>query len=75
MPFWVVKATWIEDEVEASEQWTVNADTAQHAVQAVATHLRFQPHHVEARLYSAEADDKAISSDLRPGEVRRLTSA
>ena len=75
MPFWVVKATWIEDEVEASEQWEVNADTAHDAVGAVATHLRFQPHHVEARLYSAEADDKTIPSDLRPGEARRLTSA
>jgi hypothetical protein len=75
MPFWVVKATWVEDEVEASERWEVNADTAHDAVRAVATHLRFQPHHVEARLHSAEADDKAFARNLRPGEARRLTSA
>ena len=43
MPLWLVRATWREDEAEASEQWEVNAETAQDAVQAVATHLRFHP--------------------------------
>ncbi len=28
MPLRLVKATWIEDEAEASEKWEVNADTA-----------------------------------------------
>jgi hypothetical protein len=50
MPFWLVKATWVEDESDASEQWEVNAETAHEAVKTVSTHLRFQPHHVEARL-------------------------
>jgi hypothetical protein len=72
MPFWLVKATWVEDEAEASEQWEVNADTAHDAVKAVATRLRFHPHHVEARLCSAEADDRPLAIDLAPGEARRL---
>jgi hypothetical protein len=67
----LVKATWIEDEAEASEQWEVNADTAHDAVEAVTTHLRFHPHHVEARLYLAEGD-KARTAELPPGEARRL---
>jgi hypothetical protein len=72
MPFWLVKATWIEDESDASEQWEVNADTAHEAVKAVTTHLRFQPHHVEARLCSAEAEGKPLATDLLPSEARRL---
>jgi hypothetical protein len=72
MPVWLVKATWIEDEAEASEQWEVNADTAHDAVKAVTTRLRFHPHHVEARLYSEEAEHKARAIDLLPGEARRL---
>jgi hypothetical protein len=71
MPVWLVKATWVEDEAEASEQWEVNADTAHDAVKAVATRLRFHPHHVEARLCSAEAEE-ALAIDLVPGEARRL---
>lgn len=49
MPNWLVKATWIEDEVEASEQWEVGADTAHEAIKEVTMNLRYQPHHVEAR--------------------------
>jgi hypothetical protein len=71
MPFWLVKATWIEDEADASEQWEVNADTAHDAVKAVTMRLRFHPHHVEARLCSAEAEG-ALAIDLGPGEARRL---
>ena len=72
MPVWLVRATWTADEAEASEQWAVNADTAHHAVEAVTTHIRFQPHHVEARVCSAEAADEARARDLLPGEARRL---
>jgi hypothetical protein len=72
MPIWLVKATWIEDDAEASEQWRANANTAHDAVKAVTTHLRFHPHHVEARLCWAEAEDKARAIDLLPGEARRL---
>jgi hypothetical protein len=46
MSIWLVNATWIEDEAEASEQWEVISDTAHDAVKAVTTHLRFNPHHV-----------------------------
>lgn len=56
MPVWMVKATWIEDEAEASEQWEVSAATAHDAVGEVTARLRFQPHHVDARrLTEAEA--------------------
>jgi hypothetical protein len=50
MPLWLVKATWIEDEAEASEQWEVTADTAHDAVKVATMRARFHPHHVEARL-------------------------
>ena len=66
MPLWLVKATWIEDDVEATEQWEVNAGTAQDAVTAVAAHLRFHPHHIEASL--AENQDPI---GLAPGAFRR----
>jgi len=33
---------------------------------------RFQPHHVEARVCSAEAADEVRARDLLPGEARRL---
>ena len=56
MPLWAVKATWIEDEAEASEQWEVSAATAHDAVKQMTARLRFQPHHVDARrLTEAEA--------------------
>jgi hypothetical protein len=72
MPLWLVKATWIEDEAEASDSWEVNVDSAHDAVKAVSMHLRFYPHHVEARLCSAKAEDKAYAIGLLPGEARRL---
>jgi hypothetical protein len=58
MPLWLVKATWREDEAEASEKWEVNAETARDAVKAATTHLRFQPHHVEVRLFEPLGIDK-----------------
>lgn len=70
MPVWLVRANWIGDEVEASEQWEVNADTAHDAVKEVTTHIRFQPHHVEAKLCLPE--DKARVIDLGPGQARRI---
>lgn len=70
MPIWLVRATWIEDEVEASEQWEVNAATAHDAVQEVTTHIRFHPHHVEAKIRPPEEPSRAI--DLRPGQARRI---
>lgn len=72
MPLWLVKATWREDEAEASEKWEVNAETARDAVTAVATHLRFHPHHVEARLCEPDGVDKQIAAGLSPGEARRI---
>jgi hypothetical protein len=72
MPIWLVKATWVEDEAEASEKWEVNADSAHDAVKAVSTHLRFPPHHVEARLCPEGAEYKADAINLMPGEARRL---
>jgi hypothetical protein len=72
MPLWMVKATWCEDDAEASEKWEVNAETAQDAVKAVATHLRFHPHHVEAKRCEPEDAAKALAAGLSPGEVRRV---
>jgi hypothetical protein len=69
MPVWLVRATWIEDEVEASEQWEVNATTAHEAVKEVTTHIRFHPHHVEAKCLPEE---KGRTIDLRPGQARRV---
>jgi hypothetical protein len=69
---WLVKATWIEDEAEASEQWEVNANAAHEAVREVAAHLRFQPLHVEARLCTPELEKEALAADLPPGEARRV---
>ena len=72
MPLWMVKATWREDEAETSEQWEVNAETAQDAVTVISTHLHFQPHHVELRLCELEGADKSLAMDLSPGEARRV---
>ena len=72
MPVWLVKVTWSEDDAEASEQWEVNAENAHEAVRDVATRLRFPPHHVEARLSSAEGDDRDRRTALHPGEMRRI---
>lgn len=72
MSIWLVRATWIDDEVEASEQWEVNADTAHDAVKEVTAHIRFRPHHVEARLRSPDGEKALRASGLQPGEVRRV---
>jgi len=71
MPLWLVKATWIEDETEANEQWEVNADTAHDALREATAHFRFPPHHTEARLCMPE-DPEAVASDLPPGQARRV---
>ncbi len=73
MPVWLVRATWTEDEAEANEQWEVNADTAHDAVKAVVKHIRFQPHHVEARQCKPESADEALVMDLPPGKARRIS--
>ncbi len=62
MPLWLVKATWCEDEAEASEKWEANAETVQDAVVAVATRLR----------YELDGVEKQIAKDLSPGEARRV---
>jgi len=68
----LVKMTWSEDDAEASEQWEVNAENAHEAVRDVTTHLRFPPHHVEARLASPKGDDRDRRTALQPGEMRRI---
>jgi hypothetical protein len=73
MSVWVVRATWLEDEAEASEQWEVNAATAEDAVKAVAARLRFQPHHIEARR-SPEPDDDAGVVGPSGNPARRVPS-
>ena len=72
MPIWLVKATWIEDEAEVSEQWEVNAAAAHDAVKAVTTHLRFQPHHVEARRRLSAKEEETPAPTIPPGQTRRL---
>jgi hypothetical protein len=49
MATWRVRATWREDETEATEEWLVEAATVQEAIASVGSHVRFPPHHVEAR--------------------------
>jgi hypothetical protein len=71
MPIWLVRATWNEDEAEASEQWEVNAATAQDAVREATAHIRFHPHHVEARLSSSDAENTEHARELQPGQLRR----
>jgi len=72
MSIWLVRAILTEDEVEASEQWEVNADTAHDAVKEATTHIRFRPHHVEARIRSSGGENVLRTSGLQPGEVRRV---
>jgi hypothetical protein len=71
MPLWVVKATWIEDESEASERWEVSAATAHDAVREVTARLRFQPHHVDARRLT-EAEAVAAAARSVGGAPRRI---
>jgi hypothetical protein len=68
MPIWLVKTTWKEDEHEASEQWEVNAPSAQAAMNEVSVHLRFHPLRVEI---SQRSPDVA-ATDLQSGEARRV---
>jgi hypothetical protein len=72
MPLWLVKATWCEDEAEASEKWEANAEKVQDAVAAVTARLRFHPHHIEARRCELDDVDKQVAKDLSPGEARRV---
>ena len=72
MPIWLVRATWVEDEVEASEQWQVNAATADEAIKDVTPHVRFPPHHIEARPLSSEGENVPDVSGLEPGQARRI---
>lgn len=66
MPIWIVKATWNEDETDATEQWEVNVPTAHDAVREATLHIHYPPHHVEVRQHSGS------ESDLLPGQSRRV---
>ena len=48
LPSWRVRAVWIEDETEASQEWEIRAATADQAIAQAMQHIRFRPHHVEA---------------------------
>lgn len=72
MPIWFVKATWIEDEAEATEHWEVNASTVAEAVKEVTALLPFHPHHVEARRPSRRTAPMVDSADLPLGQARRI---
>ena len=67
MPIWTVRATWFEDEAEVSKTWEVNAETAQDAVLAAATHFRFAPHHVEAKRSATPAAGEDGGPAKAPG--------
>lgn len=73
MAIWTVKATWTEDEVEASEQWEVNADTAEDALREVKTHLRFPAHHIEARPSRLESAGPTPEVEIPRGQARRIS--
>ncbi len=70
MPIWLVKTTWREDETDASEQWVVNADTEQAAVDEINKYVRFRPQRIEASLQPTFSEDE---TELLPGQVRRLS--
>lgn len=72
MPIWIVKATWMEDEAEVSEQWEVNAPTAHDAIREAAIHIRFQPHHVEARHRTSRAEAIGGEAAFPSGQARRI---
>ena len=71
MAIWLVKTTWTEEETEAHEKWVANAATIQEAVNNVTARIHFRPHHVEAKLCTA--DDNIDTAELLPGQVRRIT--
>lgn len=66
MAIWHVKATWIEDETDATEQWEVNAATAHEAVREATARMHFQPHHVEVRRVAGAAP----MDEPAPGDPR-----
>ena len=72
MSIWLVKAIWNEDETESREEWEVNADTADEAIKEVTARIRFHPHHIEAKLRPPV--ERSAVMNLRPGEMRRVTS-
>ena len=69
MPVWLVRAIWMEDETEASEQWEVTAATAHEAIKEATAHIRFQPHHVEAKLRSVQP---ARPDDVQEARAKRV---
>lgn len=70
MAIWLVNASWTEDDAEASEQWEAHVNTAEDAVREVTKHLRFPPHHIEARRLKPQFD----IADFPYGGVRRILS-
>jgi hypothetical protein len=71
MPVWFVRATWNEEE---AEEWEVNAVAAHCAVRQVRAHIRFQPHHIEARMRMQEAGSAVTEFDLQLGRMRRFVA-
>lgn len=67
MTLWLVRATWMDDEAELTEQWRTNAASPQEAVGAVVTRMRTQPHHVEVK----RAEEEPVPRGLAPGEVEK----
>lgn len=67
MATWRVRATWREDETEATEEWQVEAANVQDAVASVSGHVRFPPHHVEAR-----EEPAAVPAPGATGAVRHV---
>lgn len=65
MATWRVRATWHEDETEATEEWQVEAANAEEAVASVSGHVRFPPHHVEVREEAAGVADRNASGAAR----------
>lgn len=70
MATWRVRATWREDETEATEEWLVEAASVQDAVASVNGHVRFPPHHVEAR-----EDPAAMPVSEAAGAARHVPKA
>lgn len=67
MTLWLVKATWIDDEAERTEQWEVNAVTQDEAVKEVLMLLATKPHHVEAKPMPGD-----VQPPLGPGTARKV---
>jgi hypothetical protein len=73
MTIWIVKVSWNEDETAATEQWAVNAPTAEEAIQEANTHVRYPPHHADARLHDPHTDPPVVL-DVKPGQARLIPS-